>query len=172
MATITHEDIERGYRIEWPNRVKATSKATKAIVILLLLVSAVLVLIVTIGGWSALSGAKPVQIGFIVMYIIMAIMTSRWSRGALPMAASFAIILSIFAAVAGPEWYNRDKTGFSSPALPSSINGLITLLIIPVQLLLIAFAMRAFQQSWNVEVEVPLDDEEEPLPHRGSPAPA
>ena len=33
--------------------------------------------------------------------------------------------------------------------------GLVTLIIIPVQLLLIAFAMRGFQQAWSVEVEVP-----------------
>jgi hypothetical protein len=31
------------------------------------------------------------------------------------------------------------------------------LILVPVQLLLAAFAMRAFQQQWNVEVEVPAD---------------
>jgi hypothetical protein len=30
---------------------------------------------------------------------------------------------------------------------------LITFLIIPVQILLIAFSMRGFQQDWHVEVE-------------------
>jgi hypothetical protein len=29
----------------------------------------------------------------------------------------------------------------------------LTLLIIPVQMLLVAFAMRGFQQGWNVEIE-------------------
>jgi hypothetical protein len=29
-----------------------------------------------------------------------------------------------------------------------------------VQLLLVAFAMRGFQQQWNVEVELPRDDAE------------
>jgi hypothetical protein len=33
----------------------------------------------------------------------------------------------------------------------------VTLLLIPVQLLLIAFAMRGFQQNWNVEIERPVD---------------
>jgi hypothetical protein len=28
------------------------------------------------------------------------------------------------------------------------------LILVPVQLLLVAFAMRGFQQQWNVEVEV------------------
>ena len=45
-------------RIEHPNREKAASRATKAVVILLLLVSAALVAIVTIGGWDALEGAN------------------------------------------------------------------------------------------------------------------
>ncbi len=171
MAAITEEDRERGYRIERPNRDKAVAKATKATVILLLLVTAALVLVVTIGGWSALSGARPVQIAFIVLYVVMAIMTSRWSRGALPLAAAFAVILGIFAAVAGTSWYARDKPGFTNPALPSSVNGLVTLLIIPVQLLLIAFAMRAFRAVLERR-RTPLDDDEDPVPHPGTAAAA
>jgi len=31
--------------------------------------------------------------------------------------------------------------------------GVLTLLIVPVQMLLVAFAMRGFQQGWNVELE-------------------
>ena len=87
----------------------------------------------------------------------MAFYTARWNRGVLPLAAAFAIILLIFAAIAGPEWFARDKTGFSNPPLDESILGLITLLLIPVSFLLIAFAMRGFQQEWNVEVEKPAD---------------
>ena len=49
---------EDDVRIERPNRKKASSKASRAVVILLLLASAALVLIVTIGGWDALQGAK------------------------------------------------------------------------------------------------------------------
>ena len=36
--------------------------------------------------------------------------------------------------------------------------GLITLLIAPVQVLLIFFAMRGFAQGWNVEVEMPIEE--------------
>jgi len=122
-------------------------------VILLLLVSSALVAIVTIGGWDALEGAKPVQIAYIVLYLVIAFYVARWNRGVLPVAAALAIVLLIFAAVAGPGWFDRDKTGFEEPALDSGLLGLITLLIVPVQLLLIAFAMRGFQQEWNVEVE-------------------
>jgi hypothetical protein len=140
-------------RIEHPNREKAASKATKAVVILLLLVSAALVAIVTIGGWDALEGAKAVQIAYIALYLVIAFYVARWNRGVLPVAAALAIVLLIFAAVAGPGWFDRDKTGFEDPALDSGLLGLITLLIVPVQILLIGFAMRGFQQEWNVEVE-------------------
>jgi hypothetical protein len=139
--------------IEHPNREKASSKATKAAVLLLLVATVVLVAIVTIGGWKALEGAKLLQIGYILLYLVMAFFVARWNRGVLPVAAALAIILLIFAAVAAPEWFARDKTGFTNPALNENVLGFITFLIVPVQIFLIAFAMRGFQQAWNVEVE-------------------
>lgn len=157
VARLTDEDRERGYRVERPNRQKAASKATQVVVILLLVASAALVLIVTIGGWSLLAGAKALQVAYILIYLIIAFFVARWSRGTLPLAAALAIILGIFAAVAGPAWFGRDKAGFAQAGLPSDVLGLITLILIPVQILLIAFSLRAFQQAWNIEVEVPLD---------------
>jgi hypothetical protein len=142
-----------GYVIEHPNREKASSKATKAVVVLLLLVSAAIMIIITIGGWNTLEGAKPVQIGYIALYFVMAYFIFRWNRGVLPVAAALAIILLIFAAVAGPAWFDRDKAGFNEPTLNENVLGLITFIIVPVQIFLIAFAMRGFQQAWNVEVE-------------------
>ena len=139
--------------IEHPNREKASSKATKAAVLLLLVATVVLVAIVTIGGWKALEGAKLLQIGYILLYLVMAFFVARWNRGVLPVAAALAIILLIFAAVAAPAWFARDKTGFTNPALDENVLGFITFLIVPVQIFLIAFAMRGFQQAWNVEVE-------------------
>lgn len=145
-----------------PNRDKASSKTTKSVVILLLLVSAALMLIVTLGGWSKLEGAQPVEIAYILVYLVMAYYVARWNRGALPLAAALAIILGIFAAIAGPDWFQRDKTGFTTPetivgttGLDASLLGLITLIIVPVQLLLIAFAMQGFRQEWQVEIEAP-----------------
>jgi hypothetical protein len=156
-----------GVRIEHPNREKASSRASRAVVIFLLLVSAALVLIVTIGGWDALQGAKAVQIAYIVLYLVMAYYVGRWNRGVLPVAAALAIIMLIFAAVSGPAWFERDKTGFNDPALDSSLLGLITLLIVPVQALLIGFAMQAFSQGWNVEVERRSDGSTKPAPAAG-----
>jgi len=148
---------DRNVIIEHPNRDKAVVKATKGVVIFLLLVSVLLMLIVTIGGWSTLVGLQPVQIGFMVVYLLLAFYAARWNRGVLPVAAALAIILLIFAAVAGPAWFARDKPGFAQPDVPSNVLGLITLLLVPVQVLLIAFSMRGFQHDWHVEVERPVD---------------
>jgi hypothetical protein len=70
-------------------------------------------------------------------------------------------------AIAGPAWFERDKTGFNDPALDSSLLGLITLLIVPVQALLIAFSMQGFAQEWNVEVERRTDPPTDALPAAG-----
>ena len=152
------QEREPGVILERPNREKASSKATKAIVVLLLLVSVGLMLIVCIGGWPALEGAKAMLIAYMAIYLILAFYCARWNRGVLPLAAALAIILLIFAAIAGPEWFARDKTGFTDPNLDESVLGLITLLLIPVQVLLIAFSMQGFTQEWHVEVERRVDD--------------
>src|SRR5262249_52677312 len=151
--------------IDRPNRDKASSKATKAIVVLLLLISVGLMLVVCIGGWPALEGAKGMLIAYMAIYLILAFYVTRWNRGALPLSAALGIILLIFAAIAGPQWFARDKTGFADPNLDESVLGLITLLIVPVQVLLIAFSMRAFQQEWHVEVERRVDEPEHDFGH-------
>ena len=161
-----------GVRIEHPNREKAASKLTRLIVVLLLLVSAFLVTVITIGGWEKLQGAKPVQIAYIVVYVVIAFFVLRWSRGVLPVAAALAIVLLIFAAVSAPAWFDRDQPGFTDPAISAGILGLLTALLVPIQLLLIAVAMSAFRQAWNVEVERPADEPPPERPGRGDAAPA
>lgn len=136
-----------------PNRDKPVVQATRATVVALLLVSAALVLIVTVGGWSVLEGAIPIQIGYIAVYLTFAFYAARWNRGVLPISAVLAVLLMIFAAVAGPGWFDRNKTGFAQPTINAGLLGLLTLLIVPVQILLVTFAMRGFSQGWNVELE-------------------
>jgi hypothetical protein len=136
-----------------PNRDKPAVQATRATVVVLLLVSVALVLIITIGGWSVLQGAIPLQIGYIVVYLTFAFFATRWNRGVLPISAALAVLLLIFALVAGPAWFDRNKAGYAQPALNAGLLGLLTLLIVPVQMLLVAFAMRGFSQGWNVELE-------------------
>ncbi|MBA2506323.1 MAG: hypothetical protein H0V29_10320 [Thermoleophilaceae bacterium] len=150
-----------GVVIHHPNRDKATSKATKAAVILLLLTSAGLIAIVTVGGWSVLQGAQIGAIAYVILYVLMAFFVVRWNRGVLPVAAALAVLFGVVAAVAGPAWFERDKSGFEEALLPAGILGLLTLIIVPVQLLLIAFAMRGFSQEWNVEVETGGDGDDE-----------
>jgi lysylphosphatidylglycerol synthetase-like protein (DUF2156 family) len=159
------EEPRQDLVIHRPNREKATSKATKAGVILLLLASAVLIAIVTVGGWSDLEGAQVISIFFIIVYLVMAFFVARWNRGVLPLASAFAIVLLVFSAIAAPGWFDRDAAGYDNPGLPPGLIGVLTIILIPVSLLLIAFAMRGFAQKWNVEVE--MSQEEYDRKHSG-----
>jgi amino acid transporter len=126
--------------IEHPNRRKASSQLARLVVIVLLIASAAVVLIISIGGWVAI-------------YLVFAIFVARWSRGVLPMIAALAVILGIFAAVAGPAWFDRDKDGFTDPPIGAGLLGLLCFLLLALQIALIIVAMIGFRQSWNVEVE-------------------
>ena len=157
-----------------PNRDKPESKATRAVVILLLLTSAMLILVITLGGWSQLQGMQIVSFAYAILYLVMAFFVGRWNRGVLPVAAGLAILFAVVAAVAGPAWFERDKAGFDDPALEPSILGLLTIILVPVQLLLVAFAMRGFQQQWSTEIEVSRDEADRygPDAQGGEPQPA
>jgi presenilin-like A22 family membrane protease len=153
MASTSPRNAPAGVIVTHPNRGKPVARATRATVVLLLLVSVALILIVTVGGWETLEGDIPILLAWAIVYLLMAYFAVRWSRGVLPMAAALALLLLVFAMVAAPSWFARDKAGFAEPALPAGLLGVITLAIIPVQILLIAFAMRGFQQGWNIELE-------------------
>lgn len=155
--------MEAGYVMDRPNRAKASSKRMRAIVVFLLLLSAALMLIVILLGWSALQSGQVLQLVYVVLYLGMAFYIARWNRGPLPVAAALAIILAIFAAVAAPEWFARDHMGFSTPetvfgttGLGAGSLGVVTILLIPVQVLLIIATLQAFRQDWHVEVERPV----------------
>ena len=143
------DDVE----IDYPNRRKASSKVARAIVFLLLVASAALVLIATIGGWNEIQGARGLQLAYIVIYLIMAFFVLRWSAGVLPMAAALAIIMLIFALVSAPGWFQRDKDGFATTSIGADVLGLLCILIAIVQAVLILAALFAFRQGWGVEVE-------------------
>ena len=149
--------------IEHPNRRKPASQLARLLVIALLIISAAVVLIVAVGGWEALEGAKPVQIAFIVVYFVFALFVARWSRGVLPMIAALAVILGIFGAIAAPAWFDRTKDGFTDPALTADVLGLLCALLVPLQLALVVAAMIGFRQRWNVEAERPRE-ERDPQP--------
>jgi hypothetical protein len=151
--------VRPGYELWRPNRQKAEAKSAKALVVFLLLVSAALAAVVTIGGWERLEGGKIFAVLYILLYLVFAYLVSRWNRGVLPVASALAIILAIFAGIAAPAWFDRAKDGLDSPALPEELLGLLTLLLVPIQVILVAVAMVAFNQEWHVEEERPIGDE-------------
>jgi hypothetical protein len=150
--------VREGYELWHPNQEKAESKTTKAIVAIVLLISAALLVIITLGGWDKLQspGVGIMTIAWAGLYVLFALLVLRWNRGVLPVASAMAIIMVIFAAVAAGGWFARAKDGLNSPALPEELLGLLTIIVIPVQILLIAVAMVGFNQAWNVEEERPI----------------
>ena len=163
-------NLRPGYTVIYPNRDKAASKTTKSIVVILLVASAALIFIITIGGWSKLQGMKPINVMWALLYLLIAFYIARWKAGLLPIAAAFAILLLGLAliagtGVAGTSWFDRNHTGFAAPqtifgtgSLSPSILGALTLILAPVQLLVIVFTMQGFSQGWNIEQEVPEDE--------------
>jgi lysylphosphatidylglycerol synthetase-like protein (DUF2156 family) len=138
----------------------------------LLLVSALLIAVITAGGWSELQGAQVVAFVYVLVYLVMAVYVSRWNRGVLPVAAALALLFAVIAGVAAPAWFARDKAGFEDPALDPAILGLLTVVLVPVQLLLMLASMKAFSQKWNVEVEVSRGRHSAPGPPGHGPEPA
>ncbi|MFL5869924.1 MAG: hypothetical protein ACJ75R_02515 [Solirubrobacterales bacterium] len=166
-----------GYELWRPNREKAESKTMKAVVAFVLLVSAGLLIVITVGGWQRLEGASVAVMSLLWagLYILFALLVARWNRGVLPVAAALAVILAIFAAIAAPDWFARSKDGLDSPALPEDLIGLLCIILVPVQLILIAVAMIGFNQNWQVEEERPVGGQPlhgEDEPSETAPAPA
>ena len=151
-------EAREGYELWRPNREKRESQTTKALVSLVLLISAGLLVVITIGGWEHLEGASVgvMTMGWAALYVLFAVLVARWNRGVLPVASALAVILAIFAAIAAPAWFDRDKPGLDSPALPEDLIGTLTLVVLGVQLVLIAVSMIGFNQNWHVEEERPV----------------
>ena len=151
--------------IEHPNRRKASSQLARLLVIALLIASAVILLIISIGGWDTIEGAKPIQVAYIVVYLVFALFVARWSRGVLMMIAALAVILAIFGAVAAPAWFDRAKDGFTEPPISADVLGLLCFVLVAAQAALIIAALIGFRQGWNVEVERPREQRDpEPVP--------
>jgi hypothetical protein len=159
-----------GYELWRPNREKAEAKTMKAVIAFVLLVSAGLLIVITIGGWERLEGASVavMSLFWAGLYILFALLVLRWNRGVLPVAAALAVILAIFAAIAAPDWFARSKDGLDSPALSEDLLGTLTLILVPVQLILIVVSMIGFNQNWQVEEERPVGGR--PLHGEGEPS--
>ncbi len=179
LAWMAVGEVRPGYELWRPNREKAHAITTKAVIVLLLLATAGICALVTIGGWSLLvggAGMGVICIVFVALYVLFAIRVAQWSRGILPVSAALSILLLIFAAVAAPSWFARDKAGFDTALLPDTLIGLLLVILIPLQVLVIAVSMIGFNQDWHVEEERPIGSGEdygaEPPPDTGTPQPA
>ncbi|HTW12215.1 MAG TPA: hypothetical protein VME01_05700 [Solirubrobacteraceae bacterium] len=160
-------DVKPGYVVTYPNRDKASSRRTKVVIALVLVISVVLMLVVTVGGWSKLEGLIPLNIAWCLVYLVIARYVLRWARGLLPIAAALAALMLIFTVIAvtslaGVTWSDRGAPGyapahalFGGSGLSSGTLSAFTLLIALSQAVLIVVAMRGFAQGWNIEYEVP-----------------
>ena len=139
--------------IEHPNRVKSASQTMRAVVVVVLILSSLLIAVITIGGWSALAGMKPICIVWIFLDLLFAFYVAKWARGVLPVIATLAMMMGVFGLIAIPSWVDREGFGYAQPALSSSLLGSLTAILVALQLLVIITSMYAFSQQWNVEVE-------------------
>jgi len=164
--------VKPGYVVTYPNREKRTSRLTRVAVALLLLLSAALMLVVTIGGWSKLAGLEPLNLIWCVVYVVMAYYVMRWARDLLPIAIALGALMLTFTviaetAAAGVSWSDRTAPGYSPAHALFGRNGLspstLSTLVIAIavtQVLLIVASIRGLDQGWNIEYEVPASAED------------
>jgi hypothetical protein len=167
--------VRPGYELWRPNREKPASVTTKWLIVLLLLVTGCLAGLITIGGWDVMQGGHEMGIVcavYAILYFIFAFLVSRWRRGILPVAAALSMILAIFCAVGADSWFARDKSGFTEALFPSSVVGVLVIVLAVVQLVVIVVALYGFNQGWNIEEERPIGNGEDyGAGSRGGPAP-
>jgi hypothetical protein len=157
-------ELRPGYELWRPNREKAGSVTTKFVIVLLLLATAAIAALITIGGWSLLIGGGGMGLAcaiYALLYAFFAFLVARWNRGVLPVVAALSMILAIFCAVGADSWFARDKAGFDEAMLPSSLIGLLVIVLGLLQLVLIAAAFYGFSQEWHVEEERPIGSGED-----------
>ncbi len=167
-----------GYELWRPNREKAGSVTTKWVLVILLLATAVLAALITIGGWTVLKGGSGMGIIcaiYAILYAFFAFLVARWSRGILPLAAALSMILAILCAIGANSWFAREKAGFVQPLFTSSLVGVLVVILAILQIVLIAVALYGFSQEWHVEEERPIGSGEDygaGASPAGTPAPA
>jgi hypothetical protein len=172
-------EVRPGYELWRPNREKAESITTKFVLVFLLAATAVIAALVTITGFSLMTGGSGMGIICLIyaaLYAFFAFLVARWSRGILPVAAALSMILAIFCAVGADSWFARDKSGFEEALIPTSMIGLMVVILAILQLVLIAVSLYGFNQNWHVEEERPIGSGEDygagAPPDEGAPLPA
>jgi lysylphosphatidylglycerol synthetase-like protein (DUF2156 family) len=165
IVSVAVGEVTPGYELWHPNREKAEVITTKFVIAFLMLATAVIAGLVTIAGFSLLSGGGGMGIVcliFALLYAFFAYLVGvRWSRGILPVAASLSMILAIFCAVGANSWFARDKSGFDEALIPASLIGLLVVILALLQLILIVACFYGFSQDWQVEEERPIGSGED-----------
>jgi hypothetical protein len=157
-------ELRPGYELWHPNREKPGVLTTKLVILLLMLATAAIAVLVTIAGFSLLSGGEAMGIVCLIyagLYALFAYRVARWSRGVLPVAASLSTLLVIFCAVGADSWFARDKSGFAGASLPVPLIGSLVVVLALLQVVLVVLAFYGFNQDWHVEEERPIGSGEE-----------
>lgn len=141
--------------ITHPNRESASAKSTRAVVIVLQAASAILLFVISIASWTVQLGAMPLQLAIGALFVYFTYATINWRSGVLPIAAGTAIVSGTFAAVSVPSWFERGGAGFDEPLLPESLIGVLVFAFAVLQFVNLVVCLKAFQQQWQVELEVP-----------------
>jgi hypothetical protein len=168
-------EVRPGYELWRPNREKAGSVTTKFVIVVLLLATAAIAGLITIGGWSLLKGGGGMGIVcaiYAILYAFFAFLVARWSRGILPLTAALSMILAIFCAVGANSWFERDKAGFDEALLPTALLGTLVVILGLLQIVVVVVAMYGFNQEWHVEEERPIGSGEDYGATGGAPQPA
>jgi hypothetical protein len=162
--------VKSGYVVTYPNREKRSSRVTRTVVAAVLTFSALLMLVVTVGGWSKLAGLEPLNIIWCLVYLVMAVYVMRWARELLPIAVGLAALMFVFTliaetATAGVTWTDRNGPDyapvhslFGGGGLSPNTLSALTVVIAITQALLIGASVYALRQGWNIEYEVPAAD--------------
>jgi hypothetical protein len=168
MSAVRH--LKPGYVITYPNREKTSSRVTKLLTAAVLVLSVVVILLMTFGGWSKMEGLIPLDIIWCLVYLVMAWYVARWARGLLPIAAALGALMLIFAVIAlagytGVAWSDRANAGygaihsvFGGGGFSADTMNFLVVIVAITQVALIVSAMRAFGQGWNIEYEIPAEE--------------
>jgi hypothetical protein len=172
-------EVRPGYELWRPNREKAESITTKFVLVLLLVATSAIAALVTITGFSLITGGAGMSVICLIyaaLYAFFAFLVFRWNRGILPVAAALSMILAIFCATGADSWFARDKAGFEKALIPTPLIGTLVVVLILLQLVTIAVCLYAFNQNWHVEEERPIGSGEDygagAPPEGGAPLPA
>jgi hypothetical protein len=157
-------EVRPGYELWRPNREKTESITTKFVLVLLLAATAAIAALITVTGFSLMTGGGGMGIICVIyalLYAFFAFLVARWNRGILPVAAALSTILAIFCATGAGSWFARDKAGFEDALIPVSLIGLLVIVLLILQIVVVAVALYGFNQNWHVEEERPIGSGED-----------